>query len=68
MTCQRSNANSAIDNRAERPEMGLPMIAGEMRVFKEMKGHVLVSAKVYIPGQPGLRLVTTFYTYLQLTP
>jgi hypothetical protein len=30
--------------------------------------RVAASAKVYFPGQHAIRLVTTFYTYLQLTP
>jgi hypothetical protein len=52
--------------------MGLSMASGEMRVFKGVKAHAPVSAKVYFPGRLGaparVRLVTTFYPYLQLTP
>jgi hypothetical protein len=43
-----------------------------VRVFNDIADVTLVSAKVYILGREAVsasvRLVTTFYTYLQLTP
>jgi hypothetical protein len=52
--------------------MGLPVTSRELRFFKEIMAPTPLSAKVYFPGRHAIparvRLVTTFYPYLQLTP